>query len=203
MTEHYYSQNPSVEHDERRIKTTFFQKNFTFKTDAGVFSKRAVDFGTTLLIESISLKNGSKVLDLGCGYGPIGITIASKLQNGEVLLVDINERAVELAKENIQLNRNLISDQVKIEAIQSEGFSRINHEGFHYIFLNPPIRAGKTLIYQLFEESHKHLEDQGELWIVIQKKQGATSAMKKLNSLFSVVEEVDKKKGYSIIKSKK
>jgi len=203
MTEHYYSENPEVNHDQKRINVSFFGKSFSFKTDAGVFSKHKVDFGTTLLIESVHISDNSTVLDLGSGYGPVGITVATLLNKGNVILVDINRRAVELSEDNILLNRHLINDHVTIKAVQSDGFTKIPLEQFDYILLNPPIRAGKTLVYTLFEEAYDHLKDGGEFWIVIQKKQGAPSALKKLQTLFHQVEEVNRKKGYFILKSVK
>lgn len=201
MTNHYYSQKPEVKHDEKIIKAKFHDKEFTFKTDSGVFSKTRVDYGTSLLIEAFQMPEQAKILDLGCGYGPVGIVIASRLTRGEVLLVDINERAVGLADNNISSNHNLFNDNVNISAKQSSGFAKVSQKDFDYILLNPPIRAGKSLIYQLFEEAYDHLNDTGELWIVIQKKQGAPSTITKMKSIFSQVEEVERSKGYFIIKS--
>ena len=201
MNEHYYNQKPSAEHDEKFIKNLFFGKEFIFKTDAGVFSKGKVDFGSALLIKTFSHKNNAKVLDLGCGYGPIGIVVASKLVKGEVLLADINERAVGLAKFNINNNDNLINDNTAISVLQSSGFEEIKDKDFDYIILNPPIRAGKSVIFNMYEEASNHLKENGELWIVIQKKQGAFSTIRKLNTIYSIVEEVEREKGYHIIKS--
>ncbi|WP_339060643.1 methyltransferase [Tepidibacillus marianensis] len=198
MNEHYYSQRPSVQHDEKIIDATFFGRTFQFKTDAGVFSKNRIDFGTTALIDTIHYPRSAKILDLGCGYGPVGIVSASVLAEGQVQMVDVNERAVELAKYNILHNQKVLNERVAINVFQSNGFEKVLDRDFDLILLNPPIRAGKILVYQLFEESYLHLKNNGQLWIVIQKKQGAASAMKKLESLFQRVEEVDKLKGYSI-----
>ncbi|TCS81558.1 class I SAM-dependent methyltransferase [Tepidibacillus fermentans] len=203
MNEHYYSQNPHVAHDERFIEANFYGKKFQFKTDSGVFSKKRVDFGTALLIETVQFPQSTKILDLGCGYGPVGIVSASVIEKGLVHMVDINERAIELAKYNVEHNRKNINENILIEVYQSNGFQNVRRDDFDLVLLNPPIRAGKSIVYSLFEDSLFHLKEGGELWIVIQKKQGAPSAMKKLESLFSTVEEVERSKGYSIIRSTK
>ena len=199
MSEHYYNPTPSSEHDERIIEADFFEKRFLFKTDAGVFSKQRVDFGTTTLLENIKYPMVAKVLDLGCGYGPVGIVVGSILGSGSIQMVDINERAIDLAKNNIDRNKDLINKAIELKVFQSNGFQKVVDTDFDLIILNPPIRAGKELVYHLFEESNNHLKEGGQLWIVIQKKQGAPSAMKKLESIFSEVIEVEKKKGYSVI----
>ncbi|MFV9511670.1 class I SAM-dependent methyltransferase [Tepidibacillus sp. LV47] len=201
MNEHYYTENPRSKHDERFIEANFFGKRFRFKTDAGVFSKKRVDFGTTLLIETVKYPKQAKILDLGCGYGAVGIVSASVIEKGLVQMVDINERAIELAKYNVEHNLKNINGNIMIEVYQSNGFHNVNVNDFDLILLNPPIRAGKSIVYQLFEDSLLHLKEGGELWIVIQKKQGAPSAIKKLESLFSEVEEVERSKGYSIVRS--
>ncbi len=201
MSEHYYSKKPTVAHDQKQIDAVFWGKQFSFTTDAGVFSKNRVDFGTSLLINASHINDQSDVLDIGCGYGPIGITLSTLLTKGNVILSDINERAVELTKLNILQNQHLVNNMVNINVIHSDGFQHINHYLFDYIFLNPPIRAGKMLVFQLFEEAYDHLNEKGELWIVIQKKQGAPSAIEKLQNLFSHVEEINREKGYFILRS--
>lgn len=203
MTDHYYSQKPTVKTDEKNLKVYFFGKEFNFITDSGVFSKQKIDFGTSLLIESFVGSKNAKILDMGCGYGPIGIIISSMMDLGEVTLADINERAINLTKKNIVHNKNLISDNVKLTVIQSEGFARINEKNYNYILLNPPIRAGKVLVFQLYEEACHYLRENGELWIVIQKKQGASSSLKKLETIFNKVEIIKRDKGYLILKNTK
>lgn len=200
MTEHYYSEKPIVDHDEKLIDFSMDEKKFVFKTDAGVFSKNRVDFGTSLLINSFDPPIEGRILDLGCGYGPVGVILASYLEKGKVVLADINERAIDLAKGNLQRNKSLISLDIEISVKKSNGFDNIT-ESFNYILLNPPIRAGKETIYQLYEDAYEHLNDKGEFWIVVQKKQGAPSSIKKLEEIYMEVEVISKSKGYYIIKS--
>lgn len=199
MSDHYYSKSPQSNQVTQTWEFTLRNIPFTFTSSTGVFSKKAVDYGTQLLVEAFVEPNASgKVLDLGCGYGPIGLTIARELPARQIVMVDINERAVSLAQENAQMN-NVKNVEIK----QSDGFVNVSEGSFSAIITNPPIRAGKELIYSFFKESVKRLTVGGELWIVIQKKQGAPSALKYLSTLFNVVEVVERKKGYFIIRARK
>jgi 16S rRNA (guanine1207-N2)-methyltransferase len=198
MSQHYYSQKPEVSHDRRTINTVLRGKNLRFTSDAGVFSKGDIDYGSRVLIEAMEIPDGSAVLDVGCGYGPIGITAAHLAPKGHVTMVDINSRAVELAKENALQNgiRN-------VTVMESDMLGALEGRKFDVILTNPPIRAGKAVVHGIFEQAYEHLNEGGTLWIVIQKKQGAPSAAAKLEELFGSVEEVGKDKGYRIIKAYK
>ncbi len=177
-----------------------------YVTDQGVFSKSGIDFGSRLLVETIQqsidklplVERPGSILDLGCGYGAMGLALAKKNTNCTISMVDINERAVQLCRKNA-LSFGLAN--VKVE--QSDGFEALSHHVFDWIITNPPIRAGKSLIHTWFEQAAAHLNPTGQLWIVIQKKQGAPSARKKLESLFAFVDEVERDKGYSIFLAKK
>lgn len=194
--EHYYSSKPTTSHDINHIDHVLGKHTLKFTTDAGVFSKNRIDFGSNLLINSIPNLEG-RVLDLGCGYGPIGISLAILNRSIYVDMVDINERAVTLAQENI--TKNSITNA---KAFVSDGFSNVTDK-FSAIVSNPPIRAGKKLIYMLFEQSRDYLYDDGSLYIVIQKKQGAPSAIKKLEQVFGNCDILARKKGYLVLKSTK
>lgn len=199
MSNHYYSKNPEVESNPMFWDFKLRGNSFRFKTDRGVFSKNEVDFGSRLLIEAFQVeKNDSLFLDVGCGYGPIGLSLAKSYPNATVHMVDVNQRAIDLAKENAALNQ---VENVKI--YESDRLLQVVGNQFHAILTNPPIRAGKKVVHEIFEQSFDRLELSGELWVVIQKKQGAASAIDKLESLFGEVEVVEKKKGYFIIKAKK
>lgn len=194
--EHYYSQNPSVSHNENKIRYRIEEIELELITDAGVFSKKRVDFGSDLLINSIPQISG-KVLDIGCGYGVIGISLSHLNPSSEVTMIDINERAVELANRNIQLN-----NIKNAKAIQSNGFENVNGT-FDVIVSNPPIRTGKKVIYPIFEQSIEFLNNNGSIYLVIQKKQGAKSAFDKLESIYGNCEVINKDAGYWILKSTK
>lgn len=171
----------------------------SFTSDAGVFSKKEVDFGTRLLLETFRFsENYGPVLDVGCGYGPIGLSLAKENPDIKIVMVDVNERALELTAINAKLNKinNIVVQKSNL-------LNSLNGQMFSSILSNPPIRAGKKIVHQLFEEAKEHLYDSGELWIVIQKKQGAPSAIEKLESLFKEVTVEKKSKGYFIICAKK
>lgn len=199
MSGHYYSKRPTVDHDRQEIRVTLRGKLFTFVTDAGVFSKQGIDYGSATLIRHMNFEADADILDIGCGYGPIGITAARLADKGHVTLIDVNERAVELARENAV--RNGLSNVTVLESNLFEGL--VEGQQFDAILTNPPIRAGKEVVHRIFAESADRLRQGGALWVVIQKKQGAPSAWTKLQSLFERVEEVAKDKGYRIFKAVK
>ena len=199
MSEHYYSRTQKVESDPKYWDFTLRDFHFRFKTDNGVFSKKEVDFGSRLLIDRFTFPEiEGPILDVGCGYGPIGLTVAKLDSHRTVHMIDVNERAMLLAKDNADLNQ---IGNVKI--YESDRLQNVTDANFAAILTNPPIRAGKKVVHEIFEQSYDHLKENGELWVVIQKKQGAPSAIEKLKEIFSEVETVDKEKGYFIIKSVK
>jgi len=197
MSEHYFSIKPQSQSKPKVWSYQIRENNYTFTSDVGVFSKDEVDFGTRLLIEKFEKPSiNGEFLDLGCGYGPIGITLADCYEDRNIVMADINERAVQLAVQNAELNA-----VTNIEVIQSDRFESIGERSFAAIVTNPPIRAGKTVVHMMFEESKEALLLGGELWVVIQKKQGAPSAQRKLETLFSQVDIVARKKGYFILRA--
>ncbi|WP_284471969.1 class I SAM-dependent methyltransferase [Peribacillus simplex] len=200
MTEHYYSHKPDVVSNPKFWDFTLKGRTFRFKSDNGVFSKKEVDFGSRLLVESFNLDEAVEgdILDVGCGYGPIGISIAAAYPDRTIEMIDINSRAVELSKENAASNGIA---NVKIYA--SDRFDKVGSNQFAAILTNPPIRAGKSVVHEILEEGYRSLVAGGELWVVIQKKQGAPSAMDKMERLFGNIEVPVKKKGYYILLSKK
>lgn len=198
MSDHYYSAKPESRHNRQQLKETLRGKCFTFVTDAGVFAKGGIDFGSKLLIDTMTIERDARVLDVGCGYGPIGLTAAYLAEAGTVTMVDINERAVELARENA--NRNHLSN---VRVLQSNMLEQVAEERFTCILTNPPIRAGKEIVHGIFEQAFDCLEPGGSLWVVIQKKQGAPSALAKLESLFRQVTEAEKAKGFRVFQCTK
>jgi 16S rRNA (guanine1207-N2)-methyltransferase len=198
MSNHYYSKAPETKHNRQIVETLLRGRQLKFTTDAGVFSKAGVDYGSKVLIDAMELGEDDRVLDVGCGYGPIGLSAAALAPQGQVTMIDINERAVELAKENAALNgiRN-------VTIMQSDLYESVTQQEFDVILTNPPIRAGKAVVHRIFEEGHTYLKKGGSMWVVIQKKQGAPSALEKLEQLYEEVVEVTKDKGYRIFRAKK
>ncbi|MBZ4665663.1 class I SAM-dependent methyltransferase [Mahella sp.] len=194
MAEHYYSENPVSGHDMKRIKFAFKGYALEFITDAGVFSKGKVDTGSGVLLNALPDRLSGKVLDMGCGYGAIGISIAKAYPDVEVVMADINSRAVELAQENIKLNG--VDNAI---AYQSDGFAQVDGL-FDIIVSNPPIRAGKSVVYAIFEQCAMHLKSGGEFYAVIQRKQGAESAMAKLAEIYGNCEKVAREGGYWVLR---
>jgi 16S rRNA (guanine1207-N2)-methyltransferase len=199
LSDHYYTSNPGVDSNPKTWSFELRNHNYKFTSDNGVFSKKEVDFGSRLLIESFhSPEVSGNILDVGCGYGPIGIAIARDFKERTIEMVDVNERAIQLAKVNSELN--LVNNVI---IYKSDIFSEVKNTTFAAILTNPPIRAGKKVVHQILEESFSKLVNGGELWVVIQKKQGAPSAIKKLEEVYTEVDVLLKKKGYYIIKAKK
>ncbi len=197
MGDHYYTERPVVESKPFQWAYMLRGHQFLFTVDQGVFSKKEVDFGSRLLIETFVEPNVSgNILDVGCGYGPIGLALAKDFPHRMVHMIDVNERAIELAKKNKQQN-----DIENAEIYISNLFDRVEGK-FAAIVTNPPIRAGKAVVYSIFEQSANYLLSGGQLWVVIQKKQGAPSALEKLKTIFDEVDVVEKKKGYFIIRAK-
>ncbi|MGG1555987.1 class I SAM-dependent methyltransferase [Paenibacillus ferrarius] len=198
MAEHYYTQQPTVKRNVQTTKDVLRGRSLTFLTDSGVFSKNGVDYGSRHLIETMDFPEDAKVLDVGCGYGPIGLSAALMCPKGHVTMVDINERAIELSMQNAKQN-----GITNVTILQSDVLEQVKEQQFDVVLTNPPIRAGKDVVHRIFEDAHACIVEGGSLWVVIQKKQGAPSAMKKLESLYAEVEEVSKDKGYRILKATK
>lgn len=195
MTKMYYAENPDSAHDIHELKVTLLGQSFTFLTDSGVFSKKMVDYGSQVLLNTLDFEKGKTLLDLGCGYGPLGISLA-KVQGVKPTMVDINNRAIDLAKQNGQKNG------VEADIFQSNIYEKVNGT-FDYIISNPPIRAGKQVVHTIISESINYLKVDGNLTIVIQKKQGGPSAKAKMEEVFGNVEILKRDKGYYILRSEK
>ena len=195
MPDYYYTQEPASAHKERSITARALGLTLSFETDAGVFSKNELDPGSRLLIESMGALSG-RVLDLGCGWGPVGTFLSLANPQAQLVMSDVNARALDLAR------RNLKNNGTAAEVVESDGFESI--EGtFDHVVTNPPIRAGKALIYGLFDTAHERLRPGGALTIVIRKQQGAPSALKHLQETFGNAEVIAKGGGYWIIRSVK
>lgn len=192
---HYYTDNRQLPHDRKEISFRFSGLNFTFQTDSGVFSRDRVDTGTAILLNALA-KEGLKgrILDMGCGYGVIGIVVGKAFAGTEVVMADVNPRAVECAVSNAQRNG------ADCKILVSDGFKQIEGS-YNIIISNPPIRAGKAVIYTMFEDSVRFLEPEGRLYLVMRKQHGALSAVRKLEELFNTVEIIAKDKGFFVIRA--
>ena len=199
---HYFSEKPEIKSEKKRIKYTIQNKKFEFITDNGVFSKSKVDFGTDLMLNEFLKKNRglevekTKILDIGCGYGVVSVILKSFYPEISITLSDVNERALELSEEN--LKKYGINDY---HIIKSDAFEKIT-EKFDVILSNPPIRAGKDIIFKIYSEAYEHLNENGEFYCVIQTKHGAKSTQKKLMEIFGNCDTVTIDGGYRIFLSK-
>lgn len=198
--EHYFSKNPQVKSDKKLFTYHIEDKILKFSYDHGVFSMGSQDKGSELLVKTFLTHNPSlpesNILDLGTGYGFIGVVLKAFLPTINLTMSDINQRATELAKENITQNNACAV------IIHSDGFEEIK-DTFNYILLNPPIRIGKENVYKLLKSSHEHLDENGELWIVVRVKQGAKSMGKYLETFFKEVTTEERKSGYHILRCTK
>lgn len=197
MNDHYFTNRPRVASKPVGFQAELRGKTYSFTTDAGVFSKGELDVGSQILIETMSLKPGDAVLDLGCGYGPIGIVAATLVgPKGKVCMVDVNERACELARENLAKNE-IKNAQVFV----GDGVKALPAScGFDVVLSNPPIRAGKSVFYPLLAEAFDALKPGGCLFVVIRTKQGAKSLATYLKELAGACDTIAKKAGFRILK---
>lgn len=195
MANMYYTENPDSAHDIHELDVTLLGERFRFLTDSGVFSKKMIDFGSQVLLNCLDFKNGESLLDVGCGYGPLGISLA-KVHGVFATMVDINNRALELAEKNASKNG------VEAKIFQSNLYDKV--EGtYDHIISNPPIRAGKAVVHEVLSGAFDYLNFGGDLTIVIQKKQGAPSAKAKMEEVFGNCDILKKDKGYYILRSVK
>ncbi|MDD6712068.1 MAG: class I SAM-dependent methyltransferase [Sharpea porci] len=194
---HYFENDDSVISEPATITYDFQGQHLTYTTDHGVFSRQRLDYGSRVLMDAIDIGNAKSMLDAGCGYGTMGIALKSVHEDLQVLMTDVNKRAITLAKENIKCN-NLEG----IDVIESDVYENV-HDRYDLVISNPPIRAGKKVVSAIISGSYDHLNEGGRLVIVIQKKQGAPSAKKLMEEIFGNATVIKKDKGYYILQSYK
>lgn len=192
---HYFTNNEDLKSEIRTIEYDYQEHHLTFFSDNGVFSKDKIDYGSKVLVETF-LKEKKKIeslLDMGCGYGYIGITLAKILQITPDMC-DINKRAIHLASKNVKQNN------VSANIFESNAYENVINK-YDVIITNPPIRVGKDILLDILISAKRHLNENGELWFVIRKDQGAKSVMKCLESVYKC-EVKEKSKGFYVIKAK-
>lgn len=190
---HYFT-NDEVKSEEKKITVKIENTKIDLYVDNGVFSKKGLDYGTRSMLEALDINEiDGDILDLGCGYGPIGIFLALNT-NSIIDMVDINTRAINLAKKNAELNK------VKVNIYESDAYKNVTKK-YDYIITNPPIRVGKEKLYEMLYESLNHLKENGKLIFVINKDQGAKSTLKNLNEKYET-KVIKKNKGFYVIEAK-
>ena len=194
MNDQYYTADPTSESNPVPCAFPYRGHGLNFMTDAGVFSKGELDVGSRLLLDALPTFTGD-VLDIGCGWGAIGVAIAKANKNAKVTMVEVNRRALDLCRQNCQRNG------VTAEVIESDGMAEVMGRKFDAIVTNPPIRAGKQVIYKMFADAAQSLNLDGALYLVIRKQQGAESCVKYLKTLFNEVEKLDKSGGFWVLKA--
>ena len=194
--QHYFSREPLAHSERREVAATLRGETYRFVTDRGVFSFEGIDAGTRLLIETMEFAPDARVLDLGCGYGAIGVAAAKLAPQGFVILTDVNARAAQLAQENVR--RHHIPNAV---IVQADGLMPFHHEVFDVMVCNPPLRAGNVIVYRLINEARERLKPQGQLWLVAQTKQGAKSLLRRVTEVFGRAEVCAIRGGYRVIRA--
>ncbi|MCR4885912.1 MAG: methyltransferase [Clostridiales bacterium] len=193
MNDHYYSADPQSSHRYAPAEYAYRGAALRFLTDAGVFSRGEVDFGTDVLLNALPEDIAGRVLDLGCGWGAVGVSVGKRYPDCRIVMTDVNARAAALAAENARNNG------VKAETVTGDGLENVTG-AFDYILTNPPIRAGKQVIYALFAACAERLTAAGEMYLVIRKQQGAESAVRYLKTLFCAVDTIDRSGGFHVIR---
>ncbi len=197
MADHYYSERPGSRLKYSDIRYQYKGRELMLRTGSGVFSIGRVDKGTETLLRYMQVSDAEDILDLGCGYGIVGIAAAISNPSSRVLMSDVNRRAVKLSKENIRLNRI-----ENAEAVNGHGFEKIDKK-FDAILLNPPQSAGKDLCFSLITDAEDHLKEDGSMQVVARKNKGGTALSEHMKKVFGNVSVLGKKSGFWVYKSKK
>lgn len=198
MGEHYSTRRPTSPRRPRAATVAVRGLRLSLATDTGVFSRGGLDRGTELLLEALELGPCEMILDLGCGSGALGIAAAKLSEGGHVVLTDVNERAVGLAKANLRGN-GVTNAEVRIGDL----YEPVRELAFDHIVTNPPIRAGRAVVDRIVAEAPDHLLDGGRLWLVARTRQGADAIRARMSKAFGNAEIVRRGSGYKVLRSTK
>lgn len=197
MSNQYFENNPNINHTEYQLSLYYLGNEIKFLSDNGVFSKKQIDYGSNLLLKNVPNKTFKRVLDVGCGIGIIGLSIAKAHSDSKVDLIDVNLNAIKLTKDNAKLNKI-----ENVNVFESDVYQNVLDK-YDLIITNPPIRAGKQVVLKILDGAIEHLEENGALMCVIKTNHGAKSYVKHLKELYKDVTVVDKASDYLIIKAEK
>src|SRR3990170_4892174 len=198
MDEQYFSRKPASRSRPAETRVEIRGQSLRLRTDAGVFSRGKLDRGTELLLEALEVGPCELILDLGCGYGAIGIVAARLSARGHVILTDVNERAVALARANLRANR---VDNAEVR--RGDLYAPVQGLAFDHIVCNPPIRAGRAVVDRIIREAPALLHEGGSLWLVVRTKQGADSVRKRMAEAFASADVVRRGSGYKVLRAVK
>lgn len=197
---HYFDEQPEAASDVRNIQFSLEGRMFDLLTDRGVFSKGGLDIGTAVLLRALirDLRQHpltGRLLDLGCGYGPVGVVLKRVFPGIELTMTDVNQRALELARQNLKRNGVHYA-----EVMASDGYAALAGQTFDLIVTNPPIRAGKRTVYSFFDGAAAHLNPGGRLYVVMGKKQGAPSAERHLTGQMGNCARIERDAGFWVMR---
>lgn len=186
---------------DKEIRTKLRGTPLTFKTTWGLFCPEEIDVGTKLLLEYIpALKENASVLDIGCGYGPIGISLAHEVPKGSVEMIDKDFVAIDYTNTNIKLNNQALAGS-KVSAYLSNGFSHVP-KGAQYdlITSNLPAKVGKEFFWIMFGEADEHMKSGSEM-IVVAIRQLEPMLKKSFEAIFGNSETIGRDKTYSVVRT--
>jgi 16S rRNA (guanine1207-N2)-methyltransferase len=198
MGEQYFERRPASRERPAEIRVTIRGHTFTLRTDAGVFSRTKLDRGTELLLKALHVGPCEVILDLGCGYGALGIAAARLSEGGHVILTDVNERAASLARANLTANQ-IRNAEVRLGPF----YEPVGGMAFHHIVSNPPIRAGRAVVDRIVREAPAHLLAGGRLWLVARTRQGADALRDRMEDAFGNAAIAKRGSGYKVLQSTK
>lgn len=196
VAEQYFAQKPKAQHREEVVRAVLRGHAFLFQTDAGVFSRGRLDRGTELLAKSLAVAPDADILDIGCGYGVLGIVAATLARDGRVVMTDVNERAVALAARNVRAN-GVAHAEVRLGPF----YEPVAGESFDAIVSNPPIRAGSAVVRRIVDQAPEHLCTGGALWMVARTRQGAPSLQKRMHDVFGGSNVLARGSGYRVLRA--